>query len=142
MTNTIAPDIEFVTEWIEALESGEYRQGQGYLNRYGEMCCLGVACELLAIKGKLNKNDFANSDAVFYGEFDRVLPDDARPWLNLTAEGDLTWLRTRSCTCGSESCGSPSTPTDLASLNDSGVTFAKIADVLRYHYQLPRKAAR
>lgn len=34
-------------KWLEMLESGQYRQGRGYLadkdNRY---CCLGLACEL------------------------------------------------------------------------------------------------
>lgn len=44
--------------WTEALESGEYKQGEGYLrkrNPDGEetFCCLGVACEV-AIKDGLD----------------------------------------------------------------------------------------
>ena len=34
-------------EWVDALRSGKYRQGNGYLGRLsGERCCLGVACDL------------------------------------------------------------------------------------------------
>jgi hypothetical protein len=40
--------IEFKEQWATALESGEYPQGFGWLNRDGEFCCWGVACELLA----------------------------------------------------------------------------------------------
>jgi hypothetical protein len=32
--------------WVEALESGEYRQSAGYLHAQGGYCCLGVACEV------------------------------------------------------------------------------------------------
>lgn len=35
--------------WIEALESGEYKQGHGQLEKDGQFCCLGVLCDL-AIK--------------------------------------------------------------------------------------------
>lgn len=34
-------------QWLQALESGEYKQGRTYLNKNGCMCCLGVACEIL-----------------------------------------------------------------------------------------------
>jgi hypothetical protein len=45
---------EFVLEWIEALESGEYRQGRGSLRTYDDKyCCLGVACDLLVQKDVL-----------------------------------------------------------------------------------------
>lgn len=35
------------TAWLEALESGLYSQGQGYLKTARGYCCLGVACEVL-----------------------------------------------------------------------------------------------
>ncbi len=36
------------TKWLEALESGNYKQGQGVLrSSTDEYCCLGVLCELL-----------------------------------------------------------------------------------------------
>lgn len=34
-------------EWVKALRSGDYEQGQDYLCRDGKFCCLGVLCEIL-----------------------------------------------------------------------------------------------
>lgn len=34
------------TRWVEALRSGEYKQGRGVLCRDGKYCCLGVAAEI------------------------------------------------------------------------------------------------
>jgi hypothetical protein len=40
-------DPELKKKWVEALRSGKYRQGYGYL-RYvtDEFCCLGVLCDI------------------------------------------------------------------------------------------------
>lgn len=38
---------EFAQKWVDALKSGKYPQGEGYLeNYYGQYCCLGVACRM------------------------------------------------------------------------------------------------
>jgi len=39
------PDIK--QRWLTALRSGEYKQGQKYLRRNGEYCCLGVLSEII-----------------------------------------------------------------------------------------------
>ena len=40
--------------WVEALRSGEYKQGEHTLkNDKGEFCCLGVLCDLYAKEKKL-----------------------------------------------------------------------------------------
>lgn len=46
MENKLPPD--FKKKWLEALRSGEYKQGIGTLyNEHGnEYCCLGVACKI------------------------------------------------------------------------------------------------
>lgn len=36
-------------EWLEALESGKFEQGQTCLKKDNKFCCLGVACELSGI---------------------------------------------------------------------------------------------
>lgn len=42
----ITPE-EFKALWIKALESDEFKQGEGRLRSFGdEYCCLGVACEI------------------------------------------------------------------------------------------------
>lgn len=37
-------------KWIEALRSGEYKQGKQMLYRNGRYCCLGVGCVVLRDK--------------------------------------------------------------------------------------------
>lgn len=39
-------------KWIEALRSGKYKQGRGFLKKDNCFCCLGVACEIF--KEELN----------------------------------------------------------------------------------------
>jgi hypothetical protein len=39
---------ELFNQWIDALESGEYKKGKYYLkDNYNQFCCLGVLCDLL-----------------------------------------------------------------------------------------------
>jgi len=55
-------------KWIEALDSGEYKQARGYLQgRYG-FCCLGVACKILIPDDKIAKDE--------HGRIDGALPDN------------------------------------------------------------------
>ena len=35
-----------VKRWVDALRSGEYKQGRNFLERDGKFCCLGVLCEI------------------------------------------------------------------------------------------------
>jgi hypothetical protein len=94
----------FVDEWVAALRSGDYKQGQGYLlyteykADYGDYyvedvgvdryCCLGVGCNL-----------------------NRTMPDN-------TETSDVPWLDTESSD-------------DLARENDTNhKSFAEIADII------------
>lgn len=48
---------QIAKQWVAALRSGKYNQGQGFLCRidpYGNKyhCCLGVLCEVLGVEGK------------------------------------------------------------------------------------------
>ena len=46
-TQRMNPEIK--AKWVAALRSGKYTQGRGALRRTnGEMCCLGVLCDILA----------------------------------------------------------------------------------------------
>lgn len=38
---------ELLLKWVEALESGKYEKGTGYLRRMDKYCCLGVFCDLV-----------------------------------------------------------------------------------------------
>ena len=37
---------EYKTKWLEALRSGEYKQGMAYLCRDNKFCCLGVLYDI------------------------------------------------------------------------------------------------
>ncbi len=45
MEKTKLPE-PFRTDWINALKSGEYKQGKGALYVDGHFCCIGVGCSV------------------------------------------------------------------------------------------------
>lgn len=48
----------FAEKWVEALRSGEYEKGIGYLFKYNTYCCLGVGCVILGA----DKNTMAEKE--------------------------------------------------------------------------------
>jgi hypothetical protein len=83
-----------IRRWVEALESGEYQQGVGYLHdRHDNLfCCLGVACDLAYKEGVVARFQYDNDEPgrssawiVRYGksELSTVLPDEVADWLGL-----------------------------------------------------------
>lgn len=40
---------EHTQKWLDALRSGEYEQGRGFLELKGNYCCLGVAAAVVGI---------------------------------------------------------------------------------------------
>ena len=77
-------------KWVEALRSGEYKQGQGRLQRDGAFCCLGVLCDLHAketgLKWMTHAEAFSpvwpySSDgALVYIGRSAELPDEVVSW--------------------------------------------------------------
>ena len=85
-----------ILRWVEALESGEYQQGFGYLhNRDSNLfCCLGVACDLAYKDGAVTKHEVDEDDswtspkwAVRYGspKLSTVLPYEVLNWLGVAS---------------------------------------------------------
>lgn len=120
--------------WADALESERFKQGRGRLTRVKEdgtqeQCCLGVGCILfneqhpedpmkVVIEGPLTS--FEDGDGrVYYDGQDLTLPARVQEWLGLRREDGLY--------------GPPGDPDDasLASDNDSGQDFARIAATIR-----------
>ena len=100
-------------KWLNALRSGEYSQTRGFLRTIEGFCCLGVLCDLYAKETGTewkDNYDFANSS--FLGEL-ATLPEKVMKWSGLKEPNPY-----------SENWGS------LASLNDEGKEFTKIADVI------------
>ncbi len=100
------------TQWLEALESGVYKQGRSNLNYDDKYCCLGVGCEIFGIdKVRLT------SGTCLYDDQGLRAPKSLVEKLSLY--GDI---------------GDPSDGDNehsLAVLNDTGKTFKQIAATIR-----------
>jgi hypothetical protein len=138
-------------KWLAALRSGEYKQTQGVLahtffseGENGEVtgyCCLGVLCDLAVKDGVIPPPVKDYGGDWKYGAFDRVLYDEGdykeydtsetglpmtvREWAGLdVSDEDPKWTDP-----------TPDEPSNytLAGANDSGKTFAEIADIIEEH---------
>lgn len=103
---------ENAKKWVEALESGEYDQTFGTLENECGYCCLGVACKIYEhdTGAKLAKNNIG-----YYAGHDlssgfKVVKD----WLGLV-----------------DSCGVYGLGWLLSEANDSGRSFAEIAEIIK-----------
>lgn len=116
--------------WVAALRSGKYKQGMASLHRDDKYCCLGVACDVYRKETKKGKwlSSPEHQGHVFradnagderYG----YLPRAVAAWFGMPKpitddmdENDLSFEYR------------------LTSLNDSGKSFAEIADVIEQHF--------
>jgi hypothetical protein len=104
-------------QWVAALRSKAYKQGQKRLRHDGDFfCCLGVLCDLVDPNGWIPGYDSDETGAYFgydYGEFtDSCMPPDT-----LLGSANL----------------SAAFAGTLAQMNDDGRTFAEIADYIEEH---------
>lgn len=72
-------DAQLKAKWVEALRSGEYRQGTMYLRREGKHCCLGVLCELAGL-------EISDGGTMVVGPHDA---DDYEPIYNLVGGSEV-----------------------------------------------------
>ena len=111
-------DVEAKQNWVEALRSGKYKQGDGCLrDRSDRFCCLGVLCDILKKEGEEWRPDPENTASQF--EFSSVgqLPVVSFPPENLIDRVGLE----------------KDQPQELADMNDSGASFEEIADWIEEH---------
>lgn len=108
---------ELLDKWIEALESGKYRQTTGrlYNQHSGSFCCLGLLCELTEA-GEWNEYEYNMSD--FH------IPVVSLPQL-IEWNVNLEYSREHLINSRFEAV--------LAKLNDSGKSFKEIAQYIREH---------
>ena len=135
--------IDIAKQWVDALKSGIYKQGQGKLHATdikGECmyCCLGVLCDLymkqnpdeLDVKVVTRKSDafpqhfqmlsIGDDSLTVYDDESVVLPLRVREWAGMSDPlGRFT-----NASLAQDS---------LAELNDHGMSFAKLADVITAH---------
>lgn len=134
-------NVEVIEKWVEALESGDYKQGKGYLNAPKVasgpfenktdrlFCCLGVLCELAVAAEVIPPGadvENAYQGAFMYGEhlLGCSLPNEVQRWAGFSGSDPLVRH-------------SLSAPDSLAGMNDSGVKFPEIAQVIRDNFLEP-----
>jgi len=112
---------EKVTALIVALRSGGYEQGTNYLKTSdNKFCCLGVACDL--IDNKRWARDFSGYT---YLERTAFLPPSIKEMYGFPADDGI-------CTKNITESHPRDSSWTLATLNDAGLTFSMIADIIEY----------
>ncbi len=78
---------EIKQRWLDALRSGEYKQGHDMLRNGNQFCCLGVLCDLHAKeKGVVWEEDSGGLGLYYhYLGRDLRLPDEVTGWAGLGA---------------------------------------------------------
>lgn len=120
---------EHLRELVSALRSRRYKQTKGYLKTDYGYCCLGIACEISNIsdwKTIIDTTGEATRRKFCYERNDKYLPTSVMEYYGFG--GHLTI---------SDRVG---TWQYLAKLNDDGVSFEHIADIIEYEFNLAESA--
>lgn len=112
------------TRWVEALESGRYKQVDKRLRVGNSFCCLGVVCDLYdqSLWGG------CGDEYYFYSGQSKELSNEVTDWIGLRENDGTPWLE--------KARERNKELTSLINMNDSGMSFADIAKVLREHPDL------
>lgn len=138
---------EVKTEWLEALRSGEYKQGRGQLCRKTdsgtELCCLGVLSEIATKHGIVNRvytNEMASAgrgSTISYATPDgsalnesAYLPNVVVQWAGLEDINPKVGVPIKSAT--NPAVVGTLISSTLASQNDEGATFLEIAELIEH----------
>ena len=119
--------LPFFNEWIAALESGKYKQGTMVLKDFSDgYCCLGV---LSAVQGRLTEN---GCDTI-HSQFNSLLYSDNPCAAVFGGFGDFPMAIKDATSTYASRAGKQLTNVlyGLTSLNDSGVPFSEIANVIK-----------
>lgn len=135
---------EFIEAWVAELESGNRQQTTGRLHvttkDHGDsFCCLGVACDMAKDRGLVERTSDVVQGTVRYNGLYTVLPDavmDALGFDDFEGLFDFGSLSTELKDeiyrqAGPRFWRERDSDSTLVDLNDSGVSFATIAKVIR-----------
>lgn len=103
--------------WLEALRSGDYKQGCNLLrSRNDEFCCLGVLCDLAYKAGIVEEPEITELGDYMYERDVSLLPPKVSKWSGgVGAMGDYDG-------------------TSLVNDNDVGKTFEEIAAIIEANF--------
>lgn len=145
MTLKMKADIK--QQWIDALRSGEYKQGSGDLHVIKltgpedveeRFCCLGILSLMCKNAGAVTSNETERSGhQVAYGSTSEIayLPQEVIDWAGLEYEGRREYTKSKSeepkgvLTIGTRE-GRYRDGVSLSVMNDTGHSFEEIAQVI------------
>jgi len=107
---------EIKKQWIEALRSGDYEQGDGYLRTdRDEFCCLGVLCDIHHKAIKIAPS--IRGSYYHYFDSECFIPQEIIKWSGILNYSPHLIYKNKS--------------ENLTTLNDlKGLTFNQIADLI------------
>jgi len=131
------PNQEIMREWVRNLRSGEYEQGRGALNVDGNFCCLGVLCQMAADQGviaqpTLTRELVSTLPYVQYGTHTVARYEHGAT--TMPPQKVYEWAGIHSLPEDFKDIESDLYGRRLADMNDSGKTFAQIADIIEEHW--------
>lgn len=111
--------------WVAALRSGKYRQHKQKLNTPDGYCCLGVLCDISGLGNWL--------DRVFDSVY--VVDNDNHHQAVYPPQEVIDWAGMGSLDGSFRLNNEDYNYSDLANLNDRGMTFAEIANIIDVHWE-------
>lgn len=117
---------EIKAKWVADLTSGQYQQGKYYLrSKDDHYCCLGVLCDQYSKATGTPWEPFESEEVTGGKKFfvlgeGTALPDAVAQWAGLEHGGDVG-IKIGDC----------ANRDSLASLNDQGVLFSAIAELIK-----------
>lgn len=127
-TTPMKPEVKEL--WLQALRSGEYFQGKGFLHtdRPGEhpqFCCLGVLCDIAVKLDPTILPVRRDATEVSYAGRIQFLPITIAEWAGL--EGDSPEIEYEDLDYDADY---PTRVMSLADMNDNGLDFKYIANMI------------
>lgn len=117
---------EIKAEWIRRLRSGDYEQGRGSLCRNDKYCCLGVLSEIAAERHVTSRGELEEDGWrwIEFGFETSTLPAEVQDWSLVLTQTGIFMLP------GEVAARNGRVSMSLAWLNDTGLTFSQIADII------------
>lgn len=130
------PNKEVIRKWVDALRSGKYKQGKGYLHKDDCFCCLGVLCDLAEKEGLISHAvsdrtgwDGYQESITYEGVWD-FLPKKVQTWAGLESNHPNITYKVKDRDDETEY----EVTDGVSELNDNGFSFTEIADLLEEKY--------
>ena len=115
---------EVKIKWLTALRSGEYKQGKGQLCNDGRFCCLGVLTDIAVKEGI---GEWSSPEGIYWSGYrwtGTELPIRVAEWAGGLYPDPTVSLDPKGAK------GTFGGRTTLSALNDKGVSFSNIADLI------------